>query len=348
MTELQKILLAQAKNKNGFHTQDAIKLIYQNEFHAEHLIGSPEKVLQSLKEEIENNTLNTDFFSEDIGNETVRFHLTKCDEKAQQLIADFFMLSFENKVKSKESFLKKCNELIDLAKENNDFLPNEPVEKIISKYLQSGIRAIHHSDDFKNSNIVHYRIMNRKNAQMLLICLKALDLVNKNGHCVLAIDGKCGSGKTTVSSILQKELDCDVVHMDDFFLQSHQRTPLRNEMIGGNFDYERFTDEIIIPLSSRQLYSYRRFDCSKMELGETIELYNKPITIIEGSYSLHPILKNYYDISISLDIDSALQSQRILKRNGPKMHKQFIEKWIPKENQYFDTYHIIENAQFHL
>ncbi len=348
MTEIQEILLMQAQNKKNFHTQDAIKLIYQNEFHAEHFIHDPIKVVLSLKEEIMNHELNDNFFCENIGNDTVRFHLTKCNGKVQNLIADFFTLSFVKREGTEESFLQKCHELMDLAKMNPDFLPNEPVEEIVSKYLQEGIRPVHHSDDYKMNNIVHYRIMHRKNAEMLMICLKALDFVEKKGHCTLVIDGRCGAGKTTIASILQKELDGDVVHMDDFFLQSHQRTSQRNDMVGGNFDYERFTKEIIVPLASNQLHSYQRFDCNKMELNEIIKLQNKPITIIEGSYSLHPILKEYYDISVSVDINCSCQSDRILKRNGPKMHKRFIEKWIPKENLYFDTYHIIENAQFHL
>lgn len=348
MTELQRILLDHAENKKGFHTQDAIKLIYQNEFRAEHLISNPEKVFLSLKEEISQNKLNDNFFCENIGNETVRFHLASCNEKIQNIITDLFVLSFEQKSGTKKSFIKKCQELVELSENNRNFLFDEPVKDIVSKYLQEGIHPVHHSEDFKAKNIVHYRIMPQKNAEMIRICLEALDFYEKKGHCILAIDGRCGSGKTTIASILQKELDCDIIHMDDFFLQKHQRTPQRNKMIGGNFDYERFTKEIILPLSNHQLDSYQKFDCHKMELGEIVQLRNKPIKIIEGSYSLHPILKKYYDISISTDINSALQSDRILKRNGLKLHKQFIEKWIPKENLYFETYHIIENAHFHL
>lgn len=347
MTEIQNILLEHAKN-NYFHVQDAIKLIYQNEFQAEHLINNRANVVNSLKQEIENNHLNSHFFIENIGNDTVRFHLANCDEKIQTLISHFFMLHLDDKVKSNESFYQKCNELIELTEKNSNFLKDEPIKEFISDYFTNGIRAIHHSEDFRTHNIVHYRVMPRKNAVMLMICLNALEKVAKNGQCIIAIDGRCGSGKTTIADILQQSLDSDLIHMDDFFLQGYQRTPQRAKMIGGNFDYERFIEEIITPLKNQQLGSYQRFDCQEMKLKEIISLKNKPIKIIEGSYSLHPILGQYYDISVSVNIDPDLQSLRILQRNGPKKHKQFIDKWIPKENLYFDTYSIIEKAQFHI
>lgn len=34
---------------------------------------------------------------------------------------------------------------------------------------------------------------------------------------LIAIDGRAASGKTTLAAMLQKELNCNVVHMDHFF-----------------------------------------------------------------------------------------------------------------------------------
>ena len=39
---------------------------------------------------------------------------------------------------------------------------------------------------------------------------------------IVAIDGRCASGKTTVSKALSEALKATVVHMDDFFLRPHQ------------------------------------------------------------------------------------------------------------------------------
>ena len=56
---------------------------------------------------------------------------------------------------------------------------------------------------------------------------------------IIAIDGPCGSGKTTLASHLARELDAQTVHLDDFYLQPFQRTPQRLAQPGGNLDRER-------------------------------------------------------------------------------------------------------------
>ena len=43
-----------------------------------------------------------------------------------------------------------------------------------------------------------------------------------NTPLLIAIDGRCASGKTTLSSYLQKELNCNVIHMDYFFLRQNK------------------------------------------------------------------------------------------------------------------------------
>ena len=78
---------------------------------------------------------------------------------------------------------------------------------------------------------------------------------------IVAIDGKCTSGKTTLASKLAEIYDCNVFHMDDFFLRPEQRTPERFAEIGGNVDYERFREEVLLPLKSGKAFSYRPFDC---------------------------------------------------------------------------------------
>ena len=36
---------------------------------------------------------------------------------------------------------------------------------------------------------------------------------------LVAIDGRCAAGKTTLAASLQAQLGCNVFHMDDFFLR---------------------------------------------------------------------------------------------------------------------------------
>ena len=52
-------------------------------------------------------------------------------------------------------------------------------------------------------------------------------LLGEKDFVIVDIDGKCTSGKTTLASKLAEIYDCNVFHMDDFFLRPEQRTPER-------------------------------------------------------------------------------------------------------------------------
>ena len=78
------------------------------------------------------------------------------------------------------------------------------------------------------------------------------ELLKSRQHILVAIDGNCTAGKSTLASLLEKEYDCNVFHMDDFFLRPEQRTPDRFAQVGGNVDYERFFEEVLIPLKEHK------------------------------------------------------------------------------------------------
>lgn len=157
---------------------------------------------------------------------------------------------------------------------------------------------------------------------------------------LIAIDGRCAAGKTTTASLVKEKINCNIIHMDSFFLQQGQRTKERLDEPGGNVDYERVKKEVLIPLSRGQIFSYRPFDCKTMELSGPVKVEPAAVTIIEGSYSCHPVLWDFYDLRIFLNINAEEQLQRIKRRNGTEAAQVFSDKWIPMEEKYFNTYNI--------
>lgn len=95
---------------------------------------------------------------------------------------------------------------------------------------------------------------------MVLLEEKLRQQVRQDKPLLVAIDGRCASGKSTLAKDLQKQLDCNVIHMDDFYLQPHQRTTKRLREPGGNVDYERFETEVLQPLLTGEAFSYRPYD----------------------------------------------------------------------------------------
>ncbi|MCR4743751.1 MAG: uridine kinase [Lachnospiraceae bacterium] len=181
--------------------------------------------------------------------------------------------------------------------------------------------------------------------EKILKMIENMALENEGKRLILAIDGRCASGKTTLADFLQKKLKCCVFHMDDFFLRPEQRTEERLEEAGGNVDHERFYEEILKPLrEGSELIKYRKFSCKEMKLMPETVIRPEEINIVEGSYSCHPELFNVYDFRIALTISEELQKERIIKRNGPERYEIFKNKWIPLEEKYFRNLNIMERV----
>lgn len=161
------------------------------------------------------------------------------------------------------------------------------------------------------------------------------NLLKDNEKLVIAIDGRCGGGKSSLGAMLAEEFDCSLFHMDDFFLPPRMKTKERLAQPGGNVHYERFEEEILKSLKNDEPAVYRKYLCNKGELSQPIKVEPKNLTIVEGSYSLHPTLRDYYDYKIFITIDPKVQHERILKRNGEEKLQDFINKWIPLEEHYF-------------
>lgn len=162
---------------------------------------------------------------------------------------------------------------------------------------------------------------------------------------LIAIDGMCGSGKTTLGNTLAKELNASLFHMDDFFLQPHQRTEARLSEPGGNVDYERFKEEVLNHISDAAGVSYQPFNCHEWKLAdEAITIPYNDIIIVEGSYSHHPHFEDIYDVKIFLEISPEEQKKRIIARDGETIWPMFEQKWIPMENRYFEKFKIKEKS----
>jgi uridine kinase len=167
----------------------------------------------------------------------------------------------------------------------------------------------------------------------------------KDGQILIAIDGQSASGKTTLGELLKEWYDCNLFHMDDFFLRMEQRTEERMREVGGNVDYERFRLEVLDHIGDLGGLTYQLFSCSRMALDAYVTVLWKRINIIEGAYSQHPYFGDIYDLRFYYGIDPEEQIARIRKRNGEEKLVRFINEWIPKENAYLETFHIREKSK---
>lgn len=212
----------------------------------------------------------------------------------------------------------------------------------LSGYPLALPQAVHHSDGYRHREHPAYRLVCSRFIRIFPI-LQAIAQMSP-GNRVVALDGRCASGKTTLAGQLAKVTGAGVVHMDDFFLPPRLRTPGRLAEPGGNVHYERFREEVLGSLRNSRAFRYRRFDCSRMEFGEDREIPEGDLRIVEGAYSCHPAFGEYMDLRVFCHVEYQEQLQRIERRDGVRMLENFRERWIPMEEQYFRSFQIRERA----
>lgn len=167
------------------------------------------------------------------------------------------------------------------------------------------------------------------------------------------IDGKCGSGKTTLSERLGERYGCNVFHIDDFYLPIVMQTPEIMKEPGGNINYDRFIAEIMVPLTADNAVVYRPFLCMEQEYDSVVSLKKTGVNVIEGTYACHPVLREIYAkltdwevITLFMDIDDRNQRDRVRGRVGELRFKLFEDKWIPRERDYFSAYSVREYCDY--
>ncbi len=178
------------------------------------------------------------------------------------------------------------------------------------------------------------------------LCARIADFQKAKTPLVVAIDGPCGGGKTTLASKLHKAFpDSVIVHADDFFLRPMQRSEERRKQPGGNMDRERLQEEVLSKVPLGKPFTYSRYDCQQ-DVMVPVQYEPRSLVIVEGSYSHHPDLKPSYDLLVFVDVDANTQLDRLKKRVPAKLLPNFINQWIPLENRYFDAFDIKANSDF--
>ncbi len=165
------------------------------------------------------------------------------------------------------------------------------------------------------------------------------------GPLVIALDGFCASGKTTLAEFFEIQYGARVIHTDDFYLPREMRSDERYAEPGGTIHYERLMEEVISRLSAPSL-SYGVFSHETFSIVKTRVLPFARITVIEGAYASHPFFGEYADLRCFMETDPGSQRERILSRNGAERLKLFEARWIPYERNYEAAFGIREKADF--
>lgn len=345
---LRCILAAHAKRYPRMAPCDAVKLIFQNEFGGGHLVTDPIQSLHRLRAEYSATVHDPSApLLEDLGGGMVRVMLAALDEKSYPLEAlnRDFVRSAQLHSGNQTVFLQKLELLKELTGKGMFPFSYKTLEAYLDRYVASGCPPVSHSPEYRKAYRPAYRIVLRS-ASLSLMVEEVQHLLTRRPRLLIAIDGRCASGKTTLAGSLHRSYGWSVVHMDHFFLRPEQRTPERYLVPGENIDHERFLQEVLLPLREGKAPEYRPFDCRTQRLSDPVRVEAAPVTIIEGSYSCHPELWDYYDLRVFLTVAPEAQRKRIERRDGVESAAVYRTKWIPLEEQYFSAYQLQRKCNY--
>lgn len=336
-----RALLAHIQVHPRLRPQDVFKFLYQSSFGCEHMVSSPSGAVEYIRSEYEKITAtDKKVLVEPLDGEYSRVDLAYLEQGlGAETLGKIFCASAKKEPNGMEALKEKVETASALASKNLFGFSAEEFERDLEIWRDGGFPPVHHSNTFRELYHPSYRVISNKYVPFLPLFAKIDTLMEKDGVMV-ALEGGSASGKSTLGQILSEIYDCNLFHMDDFFLRPEQRTAERYREIGGNIDRERFLCEVLIPLKEGEAVNYRRFDCSTMEITPPERVEPKKLTVIEGAYSMHPELSGYYDLSVFLDVSPELQRERIEKRNSPAMAQRFFDEWIPLEQIYFSGFDI--------
>ncbi len=323
---------------------DVAKLLHQGLYGPGHLLADSEKAYALLQAEWPTAQGQGTPYTEDIGGGFCRLYLHAVQEGflSATTVFSLFALSAAAPLGDNEALMTAAKKAQSCLVQHG----HAPLAKALQKAVQNNTPPFGHSNVYKQAYHPAYRVIKHKYANFLPLFSAIDKLLAENPAPILAIDGKCASGKTTLAQLLEKVYPCHLIHMDDFFLQAHQRSEERLAEIGGHVDYERFCNEVLCKLHGETDFFYRPYRCISQDFSGSVPVNNRKMRVVEGSYAMHPQFGDYATLAVFMSASETQQLVRIAKRNGPAAVEIFKTIYIPKENIYFKTFHVRQRCHF--
>lgn len=333
---MREIFTAHLDRYPAMLPQDAVKLAYQSVYGAGHLVALPDTARERVKAEFLAAEAVPRPLLEEIGGGRARLHLNSSDCKAIWLdsICFLFTLGAKPPAAGPDALDGPLEELKALTAAGQAPFSPQALTAFLSSYDAAGRPMVRHTQAYRAAYSPAYRVMEGALVRLFPAFAAIDQRLEEKDRVVVAVDGMAAAGKTTLAAMLQRRYDCQVIHMDDFFLPPALRTPARLACPGGNIHHERFREQVLAGLAAGKAFSYQVFDCHQMTCTARKTVKPNRLTVIEGSYALHPALRQAYDLKLFYPVEEGEQLRRLRARDGEAGLAVFRERWIPLENTY--------------
>jgi Uridine kinase len=151
---------------------------------------------------------------------------------------------------------------------------------------------------------------------------------------IIAIDGRSGSGKTSLAGVVAAELrDATVVHLDDIYpgWDGLAATP------------PLLVAQVLEATRRGEAAAFRRFDWERGTFADSVAVPPTSYLIVEGVGSSVGMARRYADVRVWLEAEPAIRKSRGLARDGDAYAPHW-QRWADQEDAVFGTDHTAEHA----
>lgn len=141
---------------------------------------------------------------------------------------------------------------------------------------------------------------------------------------VVAVDGRSGTGKTSLSLELGGRLGSPVVHLDDIY-------PGWDGLAAA---VELLTEHVLAPLAAGRSARYPTWDWVNDTWGPSVSLDPTPFLVVEGCGASVGHAGRYAAQRVWLEAPTALRRQRGAERDGETFMSQW-DRWAAQEDAVF-------------
>lgn len=175
---------------------------------------------------------------------------------------------------------------------------------------------------------------------MLLKAIRKLAL--QKSTVIVAIDGRSGVGKSTISLNIAEHLGGTIINADDFYVGADEGNEANwfkkdpQEKVKTVIDYLRLQRDVLSPLLVGHTAEYHPFDF-QAEQGlakKIIEVRPAKVILIDGVYSAFHLRKTI-DLSVLIECPDRERRKRLINREGEEFMLDWHAKWDEAENYYF-------------
>lgn len=166
--------------------------------------------------------------------------------------------------------------------------------------------------------------------QQVVALARAVD----HSSAVIAIDGRSGSGKTSLAGAVAAELgNAKVVHLDDIYpgWDGLATTP------------PLLVAQVLEPRRRGEPVAFRRFDWARGTFADSVAVPRAKFLIVEGAGSSVGMARRYADVRVWLEAEAVIRKQRGLDRDGDG-YAPYWQRWADQEDAVFGADHTRDHA----